>query len=139
MDVIDVNKFNIEETKEFLSKICNKIDEEVLENASLLVNEDQIVGMMSFECFGNNALIRYFIFKKVIDEVSLLKLFQNVVNKAKNKSIKNILSFIEKEDTIPLFKYLGFFPIDKKYVFIDENSILKTSSRNASVYCYKIT
>lgn len=139
MEVVDNSKLNKVKIKAFLSEIVEEVDEEVLENASILIDKDKIIGMMSFECFGRTALIRYFVFTKLIDENNLLKLFYHLIDKAKTKNIKRILSFVEKENAIPLFKYLGFFPIDKKYVYIDENNIMETDSEPASIYCYQIT
>lgn len=138
MEIVDVNELNITKAETFLKGIVEKVDEKVLENASLLIDNGKIIGMMSFECFGKLALIRYFVFTKMIDEKNLYNLFNNVITKAKKKNIHKVLSFVENEDTIPLFAYLGFTEIDKKYVFIDERNIMKTDSKDAIVYCYQI-
>ena len=69
MEVINVNADKYTDVEKFLKTIPGiKLDVEVIMNASLLMKDDEIVGIISFECFGRTGLIRYFIFKQLIDE-----------------------------------------------------------------------
>jgi N-acetylglutamate synthase-like GNAT family acetyltransferase len=113
-----------------------KIDVDVVMNASLLMNEGEITGIISFECFGTTGLIRYFIFKKMIDEETLEKLFNNLLIKAKEKDLTKIIAFVSNEETIPIFSFLGFTEVDKKQVYIEEKKYDKNAM--TSIYQYEI-
>ena len=100
-----------------------KINKEVVENASLLIEDDKIVGIISFEVFNSKALIRYFIFKKIIDEKIMSSLFENLLKNARAKNIKRMLAFISNEETIPIFEFLGFETANIEHVCIEKKHI----------------
>ena len=139
MKVESVNTNNKEKAEAFLRTIEKvSIDYDILNNASLLLEDDKIVGIISFEIFGSNGLIRYFIFKKIVDEDCIDDLFNNLIVTAKEKKIKRLFSFIYNKNTIPIFEYLGFFEIDKKNIYIEERN-LATINKDAYIYCYNVS
>jgi N-acetylglutamate synthase-like GNAT family acetyltransferase len=139
MKVININDSNFEKVEGFLQSVEGmKIDRDVIYNASMLVEGEEIIGVISFECFGKNALIRYFIFKKIIDEENLSNLFKNLVHKAKDKNINRIFSFVYNENTSPIFEFLGFNQIDKRQIYIEEKKFIDTKNKDAFVYCYEV-
>ena len=56
----------------------DNIDEDVLKNASVLYFDDKIYGIISYELFFNYALIRYFVFKRNVDEMIIKELFDSI-------------------------------------------------------------
>ena len=70
------NLDNIDSIRSFLFEVpaIDNIDEEVLKNASVLYLDDKIYGIISYELFFNYALIRYFVFKKTVDEMIIKEL-----------------------------------------------------------------
>lgn len=140
MKVITIDEYDYEKVEKFLKTIDGiKIDLNVIKNASVLVDDnEEIVGLISFEVFGSNGLIRYFVFKKIIDEESLETLFLNLVKKAKEKKIKRLFSFVHNASTNPIFEFLGFGPINKNLVFIEEKPFTSLYHKDALVYCYEI-
>ena len=65
-----------EDIKAFLLDVpaINVVDEDILQNASILLNKGSIHGVVSFEIFFNYALIRYFVFKRNVDELLVKEL-----------------------------------------------------------------
>ena len=71
---------NYDNMRSFLSEVpsINQIDDEVLKNAIILFLDDKIYGMISYESFFNYALIRYFVFKRGVDEMIIKELFDSM-------------------------------------------------------------
>jgi len=107
-------------------------------NASLLMKDDEIVGIISFECFGRTGLIRYFIFKQLIDEKTLQLLFNNLISTASSKGITKIIAFVANTDTIPIFEFLGFTKTESKQVYIDEKKYPNEKSAFSEIYQYEV-
>ena len=140
MKVINIDEYEIDKVETFLKAIEGiKIDINVISNASVLLDDkNEIIGLISFEVFGTNGLIRYFVFKKVINEESLESLFSNLVIKAKNKRVNKLFSFVHNENTTPIFEFLGFVKIDKTLVYIEEKNFEQMYNQDAFVYCYDV-
>lgn len=133
--VSDQNRQQIEEFVKMVEK--DEINDDILYNASLLMEQEEVVGIISFECFGRCGLIRYFMFKKVIDEANLSKLFDHLKENAKSKLMTHLVSFVYNKKTVPIFEFLGFFEVDKKTVYVEEKNF-DTISKEATVFCYVI-
>lgn len=140
MKVITIDEYDYDKVIDFLKNIEGiKIDNEVINNASILVDDNEdIIGLISFEVFNNYGLIRYFIFKKIIDEISLEALFKNLLKKAKNRKVAKLFSFVHNEVTSPIFDFLGFTQIDKGSVYLEEKKFESIYNQNAFVYGYDI-
>lgn len=137
MEVINVSADNYTDVENFLKSVPGiKIDVDVIMNASLLIKEESIIGIISFECFGNTALIRYFIFKQIVDEATVQKLFENLITTANEKGINKIIALITNTDTIPIFSFLGFNKVDTKQVYIEEKRYINDSKQLTSIYEY---
>lgn len=137
MEVINVSADNYTDVENFLKSVPGiKIDVDVIMNASLLIKDEKIIGIISFECFGNTGLIRYFIFKQIIDEKTMKKLFDNLVTNANEKGINKIIALITNDDTIPIFSFLGFNKVDTKQVYIEEKKYINADKQLTSIYEY---
>ena len=140
MKVINIDEYEYEKVETFLKAVDGiNIDSAVIRNASVLLDDkEDIIGLISFEVFGSNGLIRYFVFKKIINEESLEILFENLVKKAKAKRVTRLFSFVHNDTTTPIFEFLGFVRIDKTLVYIEEKKFENIYNQNAFVYCYNV-
>lgn len=113
------------------SKGNEMVNEEILKN-TLFYEKDDDIAMISFEKFGRNALIRYFIFRKSIEYHIVLELMEALIEKAKENNIINLIA-ISSNEMKNLFLDLKFKEFDKTYFFIDELNILNTRYKNANI------
>lgn len=135
MEIVNVTTENINDVVGFLEKVqtINKIDLDIVKNASVIMNKGEIDGVLSYEKFVQYGLIRYFVFKKNTDNDCIFKLFNHLLEKVKKEEIRVLITLIVKEEVINLFYNLGFMDMDKNYFFIEENNILETNFKEANI------
>lgn len=140
MEIISVNNDNYNIVLNFLVSIASikDIDEEVVKKASIIKNNDDIIGVLSYEKFGYVALIRYFVFKKVVSEEIINDLLDEIIKKAKREDIKILVTLVVKQEIIDVFKNLGFKVIEKQSMFLDEVCLLDTKFKDSIVLKYDI-
>lgn len=140
MEIISVNKENKQMVMNFLNElaIINDVNEDVVLNGEFVYEEDKIIGFLSFEEFNKIGLIRYFIFKKVVEPEVVKELFHKLNIKAKEKGIDNLITLVVKEEAVKVFQELGFDFVDKSDVYIEEVKITDTRFKDAIVLKYKI-
>lgn len=138
MEIKKVNDENINEVVSFLESllVIKDINVSVVFNGSFVVDEDEIIGFLSFEEFNDIGLIRYFVFKKIVPKKVIEELFQRVCENAKEKSINVLITMVVKDDAIKVFKDLGFEIADKNDVYIDEINIKETKFKDAIILKY---
>ena len=95
---------NFDSIKSFLFEVpaIDSIDEDVLKNASVLYLDDKIYGIISYELFFNYALIRYFVFKRSVDEMIVKELFDSIEESVTSKDIDFIFSLVNEIDEFNL-------------------------------------
>lgn len=136
MKIVDVNDTNYQSCLMFLNKIksLDSIDVEILKNASIIIDDnDEILGILSYEKFASYGLIRYFVYKKNLDDQILLDLFNHLKEKVKKENIKTLISLVLRTDVIDVFKKFGFSEANRHYFFIEETNILNTNFNNAYI------
>lgn len=140
MEIISVNNDNYNIVLNFLVSIASikDIDEEVVKKASIIKNNDDIIGVLSYEKFGFVALIRYFVFKKVVSEEIINDLLDEIIKKAKREDIKTLVTLVVKQEIIDVFRNLGFRVIEKQSIFLDEVCLLDTKFKDSIVLKYDI-
>lgn len=140
MQILSVDKDNLDKVYSFLKSlnIIKDLNEEVVLNGEY-VFLDEIIGFLSFEKFNKIGLIRYFVFKKVVDQELIKDLFNKICIKAKAKNIDTLITLVVKEEAINVFKDLGFNITNKEDVFIDEINIENTRFKDALVLKYNLT
>lgn len=124
---------------ELLSNINNLlIEEDVIKNCSILINDNEdIVGLISYEQFGKVGLIRYFIYKKNIDSEYLVQLYQDLEQTLKDEGINKILGIVNSNDIKKIFLKIGFKDINCNDVFFEETVLCKSMYKNSEAY-YKL-
>lgn len=128
------------EVIEFLKNIpsIDSIDEDVVMNASVLLDDEKILGLLSYEKFTTYGLIRYFIFKSIISNEHIVELFDDVIDSARLDNIQTLFSVINKEEVEKFFGELGFNKVDKSKFVIDEENFLDTKYKDANIMLCRI-
>lgn len=139
-EIRKVNDGNYGVAKKFLQNVpsISEVDDEVLLNASLLYDDNEISGAIAFEKFHAYALVRYFIFKRHVDADVIKELFFSLEDSAKEKQMKFIFSVVTTTDIEELFKSLSFNEVDKEKVFIDEEMFINSKFKNTKMMLKQI-
>lgn len=129
-----IDDLHFNKAVEFLKTVpsIETVDDNILKNACLAIEDDKIVGCISYEEFSEKGLIRYFVFKKVLDMSYLSELINKLKTKAKENDIKEFVCIAESEQIKELFKDLEFNEIINKNIFIEEENVINTSFKASS-------
>jgi hypothetical protein len=132
IEKIDANYFN--KTVDFLKSVpsIESVDDKILKNACIALEEDRIVGCISYEEFSDKGLIRYFVFKKILDMSYLDDLLDKLKENAINNNIKEFVCVAESEQIKELFKNLDFNEINDKQIYIEEENVMDTNFKMSS-------
>lgn len=132
---------NYDVIKSFLFEVpaIDSVDEEVLKNASVLYLENKIFGIISYELFFNYALIRYFVFKRSVDDMIVKELFDSVVESVSNDEIDYIFSLVNQSDIYDLFTSLDFKEVNKDDIFIEEQNYQNSKFKDTKLMIKKIS
>ncbi len=110
------------------------VEEDILSNASVIIDQKQIVGMMSYEAFGCIGLIRYFIFQKSLNPSLTIELLNHVIQHAKLHHIEQLIGIVSSEEVEEVFILLGFHELSKENVYIDETIFSHTAYKDSKIY-----
>ena len=132
---------NFDAMKSFLFDVpaIEQIDEDVLKNASVLYRDNKIYGIISYETFYNYALVRYFVFKRNVDEMVVKELFDSIENSIKEEKIEYIFSLVNNDDIYDLFSRLDFTEADKAEVFVEEVNYENSKFKDTKLMIKKIS
>lgn len=139
MHIEKINDNNIDKIKSFINRVptINQIDEDILKNAIILVDMNEIKGIISYEKYIDRGLIRYFIFQKDVPFEELKQMVEYMSECAKNNNIKSLLSVVEQKELIIFFSDLGFLPFSIDNIYIDEVSLGNTVyKKSQGMICY---
>lgn len=140
MIIIDnVDSDNINELCDFLLNVpsINSLDEKILKNGIIARENDEIIGSISFEEYDKAGLIRYFVFKKKLDNAILEDMIDKLISQALSLGIERLVSLADSYPTMHLFKSLDFVAIDSP-IYIDEEEIKNTNFKDSVVLSREI-
>lgn len=135
MDIRHINEYDYNLVKDFLLsvKTIKDIDEDVLKNAMIVVDNNDILGAVSYEKFGISGLIRYFVFKRNLTNDTVVSLFKMLEETAYDDYIKDIYCVVNNGPIEELFNELGFLKEKYKMLFIDESDFDLEGNSNAFI------
>lgn len=135
MEIKHIDECNYDAVKEFLLsvKTIKDIDDNVLNNAIVVLDNNEVCGAVSYEKFGSDALIRYFVFKRNLSNDVVIQLFDGLENQAKLANIGDIYCVVNSGPIEELFVQLGFKKEEHKQIYIDESSFDLDGNNNAFV------
>lgn len=133
ISVLKINDEWFSKTIDFLKSVpsIETIEEKILNNACIALDDDKIVGCISYEEFTSKGLIRYFVFKKALDLDYLEELVDKLKDNAIKKDIKEFVCVAESEQIKELFKTLNFEDVEESKIFIDEENIVNTNFKSS--------
>lgn len=139
-EICKVDESTASNVKEFLLSVpsINEIDDEIIKNAILVKLDNEIVGVISYEKYDSKALIRYFVFKKALDDEVISKLFDKLKKEAQEDKIVKLYCVVNNEEVESLFKSLLFERINSKMIFIDEKPFSNINFENAHIMEHRI-
>ena len=140
MKIEEINNNNSKLAYDFLSSVpsIDKIDENILANAVLAIDNNKIIGCISFEEYDSIGLIRYFVFKKAMSNDFLNDLVDKLEANALKFNIDKLVCIADNKQIEDLFIGLGFGVIEEK-VYINEEKIDNTSFKNSRLLCKKLS
>jgi N-acetylglutamate synthase-like GNAT family acetyltransferase len=120
---------------DFLANIpsVDRIDPEVVRNAVILTDGNKVLGILSYEKFNAYGLIRYFIFKSMINNTDILSLVETLIEQALKDGIDNLFSVVNKKEIEEFFSDLGFGKVDKSTFIIDGKNFLDSKYKDAEI------
>lgn len=135
------NSIDIQKKAEAFLKNIDSIDEldiNIIENGICIINNDEVVGYITFEEYCEYGLIRYFIFQKKLDIEKVFLMFSELTKVATAKEIDSFIAIGKTDEVIKLFKNLGFYKIDCNNLVINGKTIVGTELEYATILKYDI-
>ena len=111
----------------FLERVpsLDEVDKDILENSIIsLDNDNKIQGVISYEPFGYDALIRYFIYHKKTPPEDIKGLVETLIEALTKEEYQRIISVVQRRDMKDFFKSVGFIENDAKNFFLDEEELI---------------
>lgn len=133
----NVDENNYKEAYNFLKSVpsISGIEDSILKNGVVVMDDNKVIGSISFEIFDHIGLIRYFVFKKNLSNIILKKLMEELEVNARKLSLNQLICVADNIQIEDLFKELSFSNLNKK-IFINEEKISSTNF-SSSNFLYK--
>jgi len=100
-----------ERVVEFIKKVQPNVEpeKEILSCSVLIKDDENIVGMVSYESHGDLGIIRYFLYDARIAGTDLaVGMFFELYKKAYERGVKQLIAGVPNREVGMLFKMLGF-------------------------------
>lgn len=129
-----------EKVQLFLKSIdsIEDLDLDIIENGTCIINNNEVVGYITFEEYCEYGLIRYFIFQKKLSIEKIFAMFNELSKIAVSKGITSFIAIGKNDEVIKLFKNLGFYKIDCNNLVINGRTIIGTELEYASILKYDL-
>ena len=117
-----VRKFeeiDIQPVLEFMSHVTDtsSVDQDILRNASLVFENEQVAGMVSYERISEMGVIRYFIYNHYSLPDLLVNMFFDLYKEARDAGITRLVAVVSNPHAYQLFELLGFTEVKHKEEF----------------------
>lgn len=132
LQILNVDENTYKGAYDFLASVpsIKDVDGSILENGAIVLDDDRVIGSISFELYDDKGLIRYFVFKKSLSNSVLVELLHKLEANAKALNLKSIVCVADSVEIEELFKSLGFCKINS-IIYINEEMIENTSFSNS--------
>lgn len=141
LDIKKVDDVSINKVKEFLMSVpsIQEIDDGILRNAIYVSENGDILGAISYEKFDVKGIIRYFVFKRILEEDVISRLFEQLKAEGVKNKVKILYCVVDNDVIEELFLNLGFKRVENKVMYIDEKPFQMLNYNNARIMEYKGT
>lgn len=137
IQIVNVDENNYSDAYDFLNTVpsINVIEDNILQNGVIILDDDKVIGSISFEMYDYIGLIRYFVFKKNLSRPAIFDLMSQLCENAKKQSLLKLLCVADNEQIEELFIDLGFKKL-KRQIYVNED-IIGESNFSSSNFLYK--
>jgi len=106
---------DLDSVVKFIKEIAgvDKVDEEIVKNSVLIVNDQKVSGMVSFEKHASSGVIRYFVYDQFTNPELIVNMFFELYANAKEKGVNQLIAMASNSYAYQLFELLGFIEIKK--------------------------
>ncbi len=138
--IIKVTDEDLELVRKFLLNVpsISDLDDDILKNGLYVLDGNDISGFISYESFDAKGVIRYFVFKKMLEDDILEELFLSLKEEASNNGIKSLYCVVNNELIQNLFESLDFHVLENKTLYLDEKPFKLPALNDALVMEHKI-
>ncbi|MGL4374050.1 MAG: hypothetical protein ACRCS6_09725 [Turicibacter sp.] len=94
----------------FLKQVTtlDHVNVDIIAQSILIRREQKLIGMVSYEPFGEVGIIRYFIYDKTVTPELIVNLFFELYKKANQKGVNQLIAVATHQYACHLFEMLGF-------------------------------
>ena len=134
--ILEYDEKHYEGIINFLKRVpsLEEIDTDVIINSVLCIDEnDSIRGIISYEAFSDDVLIRYFIYHKKMADSEINELLEKIIQKVKELGFKRIISIVQLENMKNFFKKYDFSEHSAEMLFLDEERLLCRDDTKAMI------
>lgn len=133
LQILNVDESTYKAAYNFLCSVpsITDVDADILNNGVIVIDDDKVIGSISFELYDKKGLIRYFVFKKSLPNQVLRDLLVKLENNARKLNINRLVCVADNSQIEDLFKELNFSKIDS-LIFINEEKLSNTSFKSSS-------
>ncbi|MBE6137875.1 MAG: GNAT family N-acetyltransferase [Erysipelotrichaceae bacterium] len=137
LQIVKIDENNYNSAYNFLKTVpsISAIDDAILKNGVIILDDERVIGSISFEIYDHIGLIRYFVFKKNLSRPLLKNLMEQLEENARSIDLYKIACVADNNQIEELFKELGFLKLEKK-IYINED-IITESNFSSSNFLYK--
>jgi len=137
LQIVKIDENNYNSAYNFLKTVpsISAIDDAILKNGVIILDDERVIGSISFEIYDHIGLIRYFVFKKNLSRPLLKNLMEQLEENARSIDLYKIECVADNNQIEELFKELGFLKLEKK-IYINED-IITESNFSSSNFLYK--
>jgi len=91
-------------------------DKDIISRSVLIKDDQQVVGMVSYEPHGNMGVIRYFLYDTRIAGIDIMvRLFVTLYQQAQNEGVKKLIAQVPHHHLKTLFEILGFVSVTEEF------------------------
>ncbi len=136
--ILNIDENNFESAYNFLKSVpsISGVDDTILKNGIVVLDDEKVIGSVSFERFDRIGLVRYFVFKKNLSNEVLKSMMDALEDNARKQNILQLICVADNFQIEDLFKELDFLNL-RKNIFINEEKIALTNFSNSN-FLYKV-
>ena len=119
--ILNIDENNFESAYNFLKSVpsISGVDDTILKNGIVVLDDEKVIGSVSFERFDRIGLVRYFVFKKNLSNEVLKSMMDALEDNARKQNILQLICVADNFQIEDLFKELDFLNL-RKNIFINE-------------------
>jgi hypothetical protein len=138
-EIKKIVKSNIEEVRKYLAEVprIKEINDSILSDGLVVYLNNKIQLVVSYVINNNTALIRYFVYKRGLDEMIIKEVFNILEKNIIDNYIDYMMTIVNEDNIFDVYSSLGFRVAKKKEISIKKKDNLKY--KNAKIMLKKLS